>query len=68
VTAALHDLDPVFREFTRSEAVANLLMAIGCVKPVPVQSMYIFKVADHTRDARHARMLLCGEQGPAAAE
>lgn len=40
---ALHDLDPVFREFSRSQAVANVLRSLGYQRPLPVQSMYIFK-------------------------
>lgn len=41
---ALHDLDPVFRKFTRSSKMTELLLELGLVKPLPVQSMYIFKV------------------------
>ena len=40
---ALHDLDPAFRAFSRSAAVAGLLAELGFERPVPVQSMYIFK-------------------------
>eukprot|EP00850_Spirogloea_muscicola_P002055 SM000008S22144 [mRNA] locus=s8:71969:74695:+ [translate_table: standard] len=40
---ALHDLDPVFREFSRSAKVATLLTSLGYRAPVPIQSMYIFK-------------------------
>ncbi|GFR47814.1 hypothetical protein Agub_g9591 [Astrephomene gubernaculifera] len=40
---ALHDLDPVFREFSRSPAVCNVLRSLGYKRPLPVQSMYIFK-------------------------
>ncbi|GLC44498.1 hypothetical protein PLESTM_001606600 [Pleodorina starrii] len=40
---ALHDLDPVFREFSRSAAVSNVLRSLGYKRPLPVQSMYIFK-------------------------
>lgn len=40
---ALHDLDPVFRSFSRSEAVANVVRSLGYKRPLPVQSMYIFK-------------------------
>ncbi len=42
--AALHDLDSVFRKFTRSSKMAQLLVDLGQSKPMPVQSMYIFKV------------------------
>ncbi|KAG2447298.1 hypothetical protein HYH02_007628 [Chlamydomonas schloesseri] len=40
---ALHDLDPVFRQFSRSPAVCNVLRSLGYARPLPVQSMYIFK-------------------------
>ncbi|KAK9844973.1 hypothetical protein WJX74_009176 [Apatococcus lobatus] len=40
---AIHDLDPVFRKFTRSSKMTELLLELGLVKPLPVQSMYIFK-------------------------
>jgi hypothetical protein len=40
---ALHDLDDVFREFSRSDTMKQLYKALGFRKPVPVQSMYIFK-------------------------
>ena len=43
--AALHDLDPVFRSFSRSPKVAALVrQLLGYRRPLPVQSMYIFKV------------------------
>lgn len=40
---ALHDLDPVFNRFSRSEKVKEIANAIGFAKPLLVQSMYIFK-------------------------
>jgi len=40
---ALHDLDPVFDRFSRSEKVKDLAQAIGLEKPLLAQSMYIFK-------------------------
>mmetsp|Transcript_22856 Transcript_22856/g.40415 ORF Transcript_22856/g.40415 Transcript_22856/m.40415 type:complete len:343 (-) Transcript_22856:302-1330(-) len=40
---ALHDLDPVFRTFSRSPRVSNVLRSLGYRRPLPVQSMYIFK-------------------------
>eukprot|EP00775_Hariotina_reticulata_P010651 gene10651-10810_t len=40
---AMHDLDPVFRAFTRSQPVAAVLQSLGYIRPLPVQSMYIFK-------------------------
>ena len=41
---ALHDLDPTFRAFSRSQRVAALLRSLGYARPLPVQSMYICKV------------------------
>ena len=40
---ALHDVDPVFREVSRSKSIKQLYHALGFKKPLPVQSMYIFK-------------------------
>lgn len=40
---ALHDIDPKFRSFSRSEKMANIMESLGFRKPVPIQSMYIFK-------------------------
>ncbi|CAL8464047.1 g3582 [Coccomyxa elongata] len=40
---ALHDADPVFRRFSRSQKVAQLAQSLGLQRPLPVQSMYIFK-------------------------
>ena len=40
---ALHDLDPVFNEFSRSPAVAQLVAALGINHPLLLQGMYIFK-------------------------
>eukprot|EP00892_Ulva_mutabilis_P008325 jgi/Ulvmu1/5865/UM025_0127.1 len=40
---AMHDLDPVFREFSRSDAMKDLYRQLGFQRPLPVQSMYIFK-------------------------
>lgn len=40
---ALHDLDPLFDRFSRSEKVKEAARAIGLEKPLLVQSMYIFK-------------------------
>ena len=42
--AAMHDLDPVFMQWSRSSQAAELLEDLGYKKPTPVQSMYIFKV------------------------
>lgn len=40
---ALHDLDPAFRKFSRSDRMATVFKALGFRRPLPVQSMYIFK-------------------------
>mmetsp|Transcript_83 Transcript_83/g.194 ORF Transcript_83/g.194 Transcript_83/m.194 type:complete len:225 (-) Transcript_83:862-1536(-) len=40
---ALHDLDPSFRKFSRSEKMKSMLESLGYLRPTPVQSMYIFK-------------------------
>ena len=40
---ALHDLDPVFDRFSRSERIRELAAAIGFGDAYLVQSMYIFK-------------------------
>ncbi|KAK9814685.1 hypothetical protein WJX72_009793 [[Myrmecia] bisecta] len=40
---AMHDLDPVFREFSRSSKISELMRDLGYRRPLPVQSMYIFK-------------------------
>jgi phytanoyl-CoA hydroxylase len=40
---ALHDLDPVFDEFSRAPLVGDVLGALGMREPLLVQSMYIFK-------------------------
>jgi phytanoyl-CoA hydroxylase len=40
---ALHDLDPVFEEFSRSSAIEQLVRQLGIDQPLLLQSMYIFK-------------------------
>lgn len=40
---ALHDLDPVFRQFSRASALAALAADLGYQQPLLMQSMYIFK-------------------------
>jgi phytanoyl-CoA hydroxylase len=40
---ALHDLDPVFDRFSRSETIRELVTALGIKQPRLLQSMYIFK-------------------------
>ena len=47
---ALHDVDPVFRKWTRSHKLTQLLLDLGLIKPLPVQSMYIFKVTAASKD------------------
>jgi phytanoyl-CoA hydroxylase len=40
---ALHDLDPVFRDFSRTPALARLARSLSYARPLLIQSMYIFK-------------------------
>jgi phytanoyl-CoA hydroxylase len=40
---AMHDVDPVFKEWTRSEKVADVLRSLGYRRPMPVQSLYHMK-------------------------
>jgi phytanoyl-CoA hydroxylase len=40
---ALHDLDPVFNEFSRTPALQQLAADLALVDPLLLQSMYIFK-------------------------
>ncbi|MBI4852275.1 MAG: phytanoyl-CoA dioxygenase family protein [Acidobacteria bacterium] len=40
---ALHDLDPVFKNFSRTNKLANLALELGLTSPLLIQSMYIFK-------------------------
>ena len=40
---ALHDLDPVFDRFSRSQNIKELAAALGFKDPLLLQSMYIFK-------------------------
>lgn len=40
---AMHDLDPVFGEFSRDPRLADIARAIGIAQPLLFQSMYIFK-------------------------
>lgn len=40
---AMHDLDPVFSDFSRKPALAALAADVGLVDPKLLQSMYIFK-------------------------
>jgi phytanoyl-CoA hydroxylase len=40
---ALHDLDPVFAEFSRRDEIRELVSDLGIDQPLLLQSMYIFK-------------------------
>lgn len=40
---ALHDLDPVFDQFSRTTEIKQLVSDLGIVDPLLLQSMYIFK-------------------------
>lgn len=40
---AMHDLDPVFEDFSRAPALAEVAQGIGLDDPLLLQSMYIFK-------------------------
>jgi len=40
---AMHDLDPVFSDFSRSPKLAELVAELGIANPRLLQSMYIFK-------------------------
>ncbi|MBC8031374.1 MAG: phytanoyl-CoA dioxygenase family protein [Pyrinomonadaceae bacterium] len=40
---ALHELDPVFSEFSKTTAIKQLVADLGIENPLLVQSMYIFK-------------------------
>src|SRR5213596_685588 len=40
---ALHDLDPVFDKFSRTEEIKQLVLDLGIADPLLIQSMYIFK-------------------------
>ena len=40
---ALHDLDPVFDSFSRTSDIAELVASLGFVRPLLLQSMYVFK-------------------------
>lgn len=40
---ALHELDPIFSEFSKTPAIKQLVADLGIEDPLLVQSMYIFK-------------------------
>ncbi len=40
---ALHELDPVFTEFSTTPAIQQLVADLGIARPLLLQSMYIFK-------------------------
>jgi hypothetical protein len=39
----MHDVDPVFKAWARSEPIKATLRALGYRRPIPVQSMFHFK-------------------------
>ena len=41
----MHDQDPVFKQWSRSKRMTEVLKQLGMSQPVPVQSMYIFKAS-----------------------
>ncbi|KAL6190432.1 hypothetical protein ACLB2K_036830 [Fragaria x ananassa] len=41
---ALHELDPEIKKFSYSKEVSRLLSSLAYKRPIPLQSMYIFKV------------------------
>jgi phytanoyl-CoA hydroxylase len=43
IAHALHDRDEVFREYSYSDTIKELLRGVGFIKPMIVQSMYIMK-------------------------
>lgn len=42
---ALHEQDDIFSQFSRQEAIQSLVAELGLLKPLLLQSMYIFKHA-----------------------
>ena len=40
---ALHDLDPIFSQFSRTQKIKGLTASLAIEKPLLLQSMYIFK-------------------------
>jgi len=40
---AMHDLDPIFSQFSRTQELAELASELGFTNPLLLQSMYIFK-------------------------
>lgn len=40
---AMHDLDPVFNRFSRTDSLRQVTMDLGLLNPLLLQSMYIFK-------------------------
>lgn len=40
---ALHDLDPVFNQFSRTPEISSLVTGLGIERPLLLQGMYIFK-------------------------
>ena len=46
---ALHDLDPMFDEFSRDPRLARICRQVGMADPLLLQSMVIFKQAQNGR-------------------
>ena len=71
LTAAMHDTDPIFRRWSRSAQAAELLEDLGYKRPLPVQSMYIFKVGGDTilfSGHIHHCMFACSNTGHTISE
>lgn len=47
ICAALHEIEPAFKNFSSSEKISSLMYSLGYKRPVVMQSMYIFKVQFH---------------------
>ena len=61
---ALHDLDPVFSQFCRSQLMKSVIQQIvGIESPHLVQSMYIFKQPRIGGEGRSAHVVMITNQG-----
>lgn len=52
----MHDVDPVFRRWSRSSKMAQLMAALGFRRPLPVQ----VGVLSIDRGASHGLLAACG--------
>jgi len=43
ISHALHDLDPLFSQFSRQPRIENLIKSLGMQVPLLIQSMFLFK-------------------------